>query len=159
MIDVGDVAPDFTLPGWHEGEIKQFTLSDYTETGAVLLGVYVFDFSEVCSAQMCQVTDMNWYEYKNDLTIFGVSRDGPFSHKKFAEEEGIGYPLLCDTSGEMLGSYGLLMEEGEGFRQVPRRSVLLIDSDRTVRYKWVAEDNWQESAFDFNPVQEAIKAL
>ena len=94
-------------------------------------------------------------------TIFGVSRDGPYSHAEFAEAEGIEYPLLSNINGEMLKSYDLLIEEAEGLRDVPHRSVLLIDSDRTVQYKWSSpiEKNYEETDFGLNPVKEAIKSL
>jgi peroxiredoxin len=159
MVDVGDKAPDFTLVGWHNGETQEYTLSDYTATGAVILGVYVFDFSPVCTAQMCQTGDMNWYQYKKDLSLFGLSRDGPYSHEKFSQQEGIEYPLLSDVSGEVLDAYDLLIPEVDGIREVPRRALLLIDSERTIRYFWRAADNWDTHDYGLNPVREAIKAL
>lgn len=161
MLEVGDTAPDFTLPGVYENEITHYTLSDHTAEGPVLLGVYVFDFSPVCSRQMCQLTDMDWYQYKRDLSIFGISTDGPYSHMAFAEQEDLGFPLLSDTSGEVLEAYGVLNDEVDGIKQVPQRALFLIVEDRTVQFRWIAEDNWEENDDDFglNPVQAAIERL
>ena len=43
MPAVGDLAPDFTLPGTPEGE--SVTLSSFRGSQHVLLAFYVFDFS------------------------------------------------------------------------------------------------------------------
>lgn len=159
MVDVGETAPDFTLKGVHEGEVREYTLSDYTAEGTVLLGVYLYDFAPQCTSQMCQVSDIGWYQYKKNLSLFGISTDGPYSHIEFARENDIDYPLLSDTGGKVLASYGVLNDEWEGMSSVPQRSLFLVDADRTVRYKWVADDNLAADDFGLNPVQEAIKAL
>jgi len=159
MIEVGDNAPDFSLRGVHDGEIQEYRLSDYTEQGPVLLGVYVYDFSPVCTTQMCQLVDMDWYQYKNDLSIFGIATDGPYSHAEFAEQENIGFPLLCDTSGAVLKQYGVLNDEKDGMKNVPQRSLFLINEEQQVSYRWVADDNWNETDFGTNPVEDALKQL
>lgn len=151
--------PDFSLMGVHEGEIREYTLSEYTARGCVLLGVYVFDFSPVCTSQLCEIRDMDWYTYKTDLSVFGICTDGPYSHMEYAEQEDISYPLLSDTGGEVLEQLGVLYDEKDGLRNVPKRSLFLIDSDRTVVYRWVAEDNWDEQTFGVNPVEQAIARI
>lgn len=159
MVEVGDIAPDFTLRGAHEGEIQEYTLSDHTADGPVLLGVYVYDFSPVCTAQMCQLSDMDWYRYKNALSIFGIATDGPYSHMEFAARENLGFPLLCDTNGAVLRQYGVLNDEKDGMKNVPQRALFLIDEEQRVSYRWVADDNWDETDFGTNPVQDALKQL
>lgn len=161
MLDVGDQAPDFTLPGVQDEEIREYTLSAYTDRGPVLLGVYVFDFSPVCSTQMCQLRDMDWYQYRNDLTIFGICTDGPYAHMAFAREEDLTFPLLSDTTGEVLEAYGVLHEEKDGIKQVPKRALFLIDAEGTIRFKWVADDNWAQTDenFGINPVEAALTHL
>lgn len=158
-LDVGDEAPGFELHGTQDGEIQTYSLSALTDDGAVLMGVYPMDFDEVCTMQMCQLTDMEWYQYKLNLSVIGVNTHGPFSHMAFADEEDIEIPLLCDTGGSMLESYGVLYDEYMGFERVPQRSMFLIDSDGVVQFRWLAEDNTTESDFGINPVQEAIKQL
>lgn len=156
-VAVGDRAPEFELRGAHEGEIGTYALSGLTDRGAVLIGSYPFDFSPVCTRQMCQLNDMDWYGYKTNLTVLGVSRDGPYSHVEFAEQEDIGFPLLSDTAGEMLAAYGLL-GECDGCERVANRALLLIDEDGIVRYRWTATHN-EATDVDTNPVEEAITEL
>lgn len=156
---VGDQAPGFELQGVEDGEISQYALDDLTEKGAVLIGVYPWDFSPVCTRQLCQLTDMDWYRYREDLTIVGISREGPYAHEEFAAQEGIGFPLLCDTAGELCRSYGVLETEKDGFREVPRRSLFLVDTEGIIQYTWIADDNWDDSDFGIDPVQDAMEAL
>lgn len=159
MVEVGDTAPNFTLRGVYRDEIEEYTLSEYTRNGPVLLGVYVYDFSPMCTTQMCQLSDMDWFKYKKDLSIFGIATDGPYSHMEFAKREGIDYPLLCDTNGAVLQQYGVLNEEVDGIKNVPQRSLFLIDEEQRIAYRWVADENWDETDFGINPVQEAMKQL
>lgn len=158
MVDVGNTAPRFDLKGVSpDREIRGYDLDELTDGKALVLGVYVFDFSPVCSTQMCDVSGMNWMTFEQDLNVVGVSGDGPYSHQKFIEEEGISYPLLCDTNGELTAEYGVQYEEKDGFRALPKRSMFLIDSEQQIRYKWVAEDNWD--TWTNNPLEEIQKKL
>jgi peroxiredoxin len=79
-LQTGDAAPTFQVKGVHDEEIEDYSSAELTGGKAVLLGFYVFDFSPVCTRQMCQLTDMDWYEYKTELTVLGVCPDGPYSH-------------------------------------------------------------------------------
>lgn len=166
-VSVGETAPDFTLKGAEKNRgpdgspcsYDTYSLSEHTENGSVLLGVYPWDFSPVCTKMMCQLEDMNWYHYKTDLSIFRIATEGPYSHAKFARELDLEFPLLCDTDGSVLEEYGVLNDELNGIKHGPQRSLFLIDSDRTVRHRWVADDNWDEGDFGLNPVQATIREL
>lgn len=159
-IEVGDKVSNFSVPGVCDGEIKTYSLQELTANGPVLIGVYPMDFNEVCTRQMCLLSDMNWYEYKNNLSIVGINTHGPYSHMKLAEQEDIDYPLLCDMGGKVLESLGVLQEEYAGFDRVPHRSIFLVDSEGIVQFRWIADDNLDEDTdFGVNPITEAIKAL
>lgn len=144
MAKVGDIAPDFTLQGVSDGEISEYTLSDYTDDGAVVLTFYVFDFSPVCTPHTCDVSELDWLQFEEDVSLFGISPDGPYSHMKFQEEHPISYPLLCDTTQEVGEAYDVLNPEKDGFKRVHQRSLFLIGENREVQYRWVANDNWDE---------------
>jgi len=145
MVEVGDTAPDFTLKGVDDWRIETFTLSDHTGDGEfVVLNFYVFDFSPVCTSQMCELRDMDIFEMLEDIRLWGIAPDGPWAHKAFIDEHDIAFPLLCDTTEEVAETYGVLYEEYDGFERVPKRSVFLIDDQRQVQYRWVADDNWDD---------------
>jgi len=158
VLSAGDVAPDFTLPGYYAGEFDTYSLADASAAGKrVLLTFYPGDFSPICSQQLCEYRDADWYTYKTDLQIYGISRDTVFSHKKFAEQNNLNHPLLSDVPGDVCQEYDALVDEFEGMESVPRRSVFLVDSDQTIRYVWRTDDNWERP--DINHIREAVKKI
>lgn len=170
MIETGDTAPDFSLRGYHDGEFDTYRLHDALDDGNnVLLSFYYCDFSPICTKQMCDYSDANWYGYKTNLEVFGVSRDGPYSHKRFAEENDISYPLLSDVEGKACAAFDALdaaqsvdeldprEDEVNGVPGMPVRSVFMVAPDRTVTYAWRTTDNWESPAV--NHVEEAVRSM
>jgi peroxiredoxin len=145
MVEEGDTAPDFTLQGVDDFRITEFTLSEQLRrSDFVILSFYVFDFSPVCTTQVCELRDVDLFEMVDGVTIWGLAPDGPYAHEAFIDSEDLSFPLLCDTAQRVAETYDVLWTEKDGFERVPKRALFLVDSDRTVRYRWVAEDNWDE---------------
>jgi peroxiredoxin len=144
-VDVGDRAPDFTLQSVDGCRIESFTLSDSLRPREfVVLNFYVDDFSPVCTTQLCELSDLDVFGVLDGVRTWGIAPDGPYAHKEFIDEHGIDFPLLCDTAQRVAEAYDVLREEKDGFERVPERSMVLVDGDRRVRYRWVAGDNWDE---------------
>lgn len=157
-VAVGDTAPPFSLPGYHDGSIRQFSLSEAVGEGKrVLLVFYPGDFTPVCSEQLCEHDDADWYTYRQDLQVFAISRDSVFCHRAFARKNNIECPLLSDVPGEVCDAYGVLGEEPDWGGQIPQRSVFVVGGDMTISYAWRAEDNWTKPSE--NPVKTAIRAV
>src|SRR5262249_9402373 len=92
MLKKGDLAPDFTLKGHDD---KEYTLSNYRGRKVVLI-FYPFDFSPVCTKEhACVRDDLKGFQNAG-AQVFGISVDSGWSHKAFAKEMGLGYPLLSD---------------------------------------------------------------
>jgi peroxiredoxin len=72
--------------------------------------------------------------------VIGISTDGPFCHEAFAEKLGMDFPLLSDYNKEVIPQYGVQYGNLAGFEGLAKRSVFVIDHDRTVKYKWVTDD-------------------
>jgi peroxiredoxin len=152
MLSEGKRAPDFTLPGTapdeEEGPVE-YSLADALADGPVLVNFYLFDFHPACTANMCDLQELAWFDLDEDLTVFGVSTDRAFSHDAFADEEELRFPLLSDSDGSVAEAFGVLYDEFRGHNRISKRSVFLIDADGEVRYTWVAETpadqpDWQE---------------
>ena len=139
MVDVGDEAPEFTLRGTDGQLLSQYTLSDYTEDGCVILSFYMNDFSPVCSDQMCDLDDVALFQFEPDVAMFGISPDYVYSHREYSRRKGISFPLLSDTQFEVSKDYGVYDPESESG---VRRALVLVDPDRRVQYHWAAADNW-----------------
>lgn len=97
------MAPDFTLPtNTGDGEIS---LSDYRGKWVVLY-FYPQDFTPGCTLEARRFqSDIAKYEEKN-AQILGVSVDDVDSHAEFCDSEGLKFPLLADTTGDVSKSYG-----------------------------------------------------
>jgi len=156
MVTEGESAPDFTVDGAENGEIRQFTLSEATADRPAVLSFYIYDFSPVCSDQMCEIRDMEFFTLDDELAVFGVSTDGPYSHRRFAAEQDISFPLLSDDDKEIFEQYGMTGPK-DGGNVTPRRGVVVVDTEQVVRYRWIAEDNWDE--WEVTPLVEASNVI
>jgi peroxiredoxin len=74
------------------------------------------------------------------VRIAGISRDSPYSHKKYAEQQWLDYPLLSDWTGEAVRAFGVA-QDLDGLVDTPVRSCFLIDAEGTVRHAWRYADD------------------
>jgi peroxiredoxin len=123
---VGDLAPDFTLPGT-QGSI---TLSERLKRRAVLLVFYPGDDTPVCTRQLCDYRD-----HLKDFETLGVDvlalNPQPLdSHQRFASKHGLSFPLLSDADSKVCRSYGAV-----GLLGMTKRALVLIGRDRRIRWR------------------------
>jgi len=52
--------------------------------------------------------------------------------------------ILSDFSGDVAEEFGVLRDELEGHRNVPKRSFFVNDETGTVRYTWLRENPYQQ---------------
>jgi len=154
MVETGATAPDFKLTGTQGDEVREFTLSEFAAGRPAMLVFYVYDFSPVCENQMCELNDMEMLTFNDDVAVLGISSDGPYSHQQFIMQNDLSYPLLTDEDKQVYDQYGMLNQTTEGKRN-HKRGIILLDADRTVRYRWVADDNW--APWDMDPLHEAYE--
>lgn len=132
MVDVGQEAPDFTLPN-HHGE--PVTLSSYRGKKNVVIIFYPWAFTGTCTGELCEIRD-RLSSFDNDDTVtFAVSCDAKFSLRIFAEREGFLFDLLSDhwLHGEVARAYDVFNEKVGA----ANRGTFIIDKDGVVRYKVV----------------------
>ena len=144
-LEVGSEAPDFTLL---EAPGKNVTLSEEIQKGPVVLVFYPADFTSVCQEELSGFRDV-LADYNNmGANVLGISVDGIFSHKAFKEANNIDFPLLSDWEKKVIKDYNIVHEDFVGMTEVAKRSVFVIDTDRTVVYVWVSEDPGKLPPFD-----------
>jgi len=96
-------APDFTLPT--NTGVGQISLADFRGKWLVLY-FYPQDFTSGCTIEARRFQqDLPKYLEKN-TQILGVSNDSVDSHAKFCDSEGLKFPLLADTKGQVSKIYG-----------------------------------------------------
>lgn len=100
---VDRLAPAFTLPtNTGDGEVA---LTDYAGKWVVVY-FYPKDFTAGCTIEARRFQqDLPKYIDKN-AQIIGISADSVESHAEFCGSEGLKFPLLADTIGEVSRAYG-----------------------------------------------------
>ena len=131
-VEIGQPAPDFTLPGVQGHEKRDYTLSEFRGR-KVVLAFYPGDNTPGCTRQMCSYRD-NFDDFSGvEAVVLGISPQDVESHEKWIEKRNLPFPLLADTDLKVVKEYGV----GAPVLGV-RRSVFLIDTAGIVRYKHVA---------------------
>ena len=133
--DVGQPAPDFTLPGVvvvaGAAAHADYTLSQQRGQ-SVVLAFYPGDNTAVCTRQLCYYTSGLESFTRFDAAVWAISPQGLASHEQFARKYNLAFPLLADEGLAVSRHYGITLA-GAGLR----RSVFVIDSDGIVRWKHV----------------------
>lgn len=107
MLKIGRKAPLFTLV---DQDDKTHTLKSYRGTWTVIY-FYPKDDTPGCTKEACTIADI-YKDFKRlGVTVFGVSKDTPKSHKKFATKYNLPFTLLSDPTMEMMGKYGAAVEK------------------------------------------------
>ena len=101
MLKEGVLAPEFELMDQDENPHK---LSDYRGKEVVLY-FYPKDDTPGCTKEACSFRDSFAEFRQKGLAVLGVSKDSPKSHAKFQEKYSLPFPLLSDTSTEMIQAY------------------------------------------------------
>ena len=122
----GDLAPDFSLPDQDGTERK---LSDLLNDGPVVLFFYPAAMTAGCTAQSCHFRDLAKEFEEAGAQRVGISRDDVAPQKKFAELNGVDYPLLADVDGEVAEQFGVKRR----FGPIPvKRHTFVIGTDRVI---------------------------
>ncbi|MDX1443522.1 MAG: peroxiredoxin [Gammaproteobacteria bacterium] len=126
MLDIGQTAPDFTLP---DQDGKPRALRELLTSGPVLLYFYPADFTPGCTKEACSLRDMLPKDAPADIQVLGISPQGEESHRRFRAEHGLEFPLLCDEDKKVIKAYDCDGPLGIGVRRVS----YLIDTDGVIR--------------------------
>ncbi len=104
-VQVGRVAPDFTLP---DDQGKQVKLSSYRGK-KVILYFYPSDDTPGCTAQACGFRDSFEEIQEKNAVVIGVSPNNATSHQKFKAKYNLPFVLLSDpdhVAAEKYGAWG-----------------------------------------------------
>ncbi len=126
-IQVGDKAPDFTLPS-QSGE--QVRLHDRLGERVVVLYFYPKDNTSGCTAEACAFRDRHETFTDAGAEVIGVSSDSADKHAAFAGRHNLPFTLLADKGGRVRKTYGVPAVLGV----LPGRVTYVIDRTGTVRH-------------------------
>ena len=126
-LDIGDRAPDFTLPS-STGE--NISLSQFIGKKNVVIFFYPMDESPVCSREAEAFRDKYEAFKELDAEVLGISSQSVESHKSFSKHHNLPYFLLSDTNNDVRRLYGVSSTLGI----VPKRVTFVIDKEGIIKY-------------------------
>jgi peroxiredoxin Q/BCP len=133
-VEVGDKAPDFTLPSDNGGKASLKGLKGKP----VVLYFYPKDDTSGCTAEACAFEDALPDFSKVKAAIIGISRDSAASHDKFKKKHGLTFPLASDEDGKVCEAYGVWVAKSMYDRKYMgiERASFLIDGKGVIRNVW-----------------------
>ena len=145
-INVGDKAPEFTLPSQMGDNV---TLSEYFGEKNIVLYFYPKDETKGCTREACEFRDR--YDVFTNLgaEVLGVSSDSLESHKSFATHHGLPFLLLSDKEGKVRKLYGVPSTMGI----LPGRVTYIIDKKGIIRHIFNSQYKPKKH------IEEALKIL
>ena len=133
-LEIGDKAPDFTLPTDGDGSVSL----DKLKGKKVVLYFYPKDDTSGCTAEACAFRDMFPRFKKMDAAVIGISRDSVASHDKFKRKYELPFTLASDDKGKVTESYGVWVEKSMYGRKYMgiERATFLIDEKGKIEQIW-----------------------
>ena len=129
-LEVGDMAPDFELPG---SDGKTYRLSDYRDQQAVVLAWFPRAYTSGCTIECKSLAENGHLIREYDVSYFMASVDPLSKNQGFATKSGADFPLLSDESKDVARAYGVLHALGFAKRHTiyigKDGRVLKIDTD------------------------------
>jgi peroxiredoxin len=142
-LGTGTPAPDFTL---HSAPDEAASLADFRGQ-PLIIAFYPADWSPVCGDQMALYNQVLPEFQRYGAAIVGISVDSAWSHRAFAADRKLRFPLLADfePKGEVSRRYGVY-DQAEGTSE---RALFVLDGDGVIRWSYVSPP-------DINPGADGI---
>jgi peroxiredoxin Q/BCP len=138
-LKVGDLAPDFSLPG---SDGKTYRLSDFKGKQAVVVAWFPKAFTSGCTIECKSLAENGDKIRKFNVAYFMASVDPVEDNKGFAEKEKADFPLLSDPTKATATAYGVLSPGGLARRWTfyIGKDGKILGIDKAVTPKSSAED-------------------
>ena len=131
-VQVGDIAPDFTLPDQTGTPVR---LQDLLGRTAVVLYFYPKDSTPGCTIEARSFQKSYDAFTEAGAEVVGISSDSVGSHRRFAADEKLSFPLLSDRNSAIRTLYGV--EKTLGI--LPGRVTYVIDPSGIVRHVYSSQ--------------------
>lgn len=138
-LDVGDMAPDFELPGTDD---STYRLSDYRGKQAVVLAWFPKAYTSGCTIECKSLSENGHLIQEYNVAYFMASVDPLADNIGFAIETGANFPLLSDEDKSVAKAYGVLHPQGYAKRQTVYigQDGRILKVDDSIRPETSAED-------------------
>ena len=127
-IEVGDKIPDFSLRD-QNGDL--FDIKTVLGRKNLVIFFYPQDGSHCCTKQACYFRDQSEAFDETNAIIIGISGQSVESHKNFAENYNLRYPLLSDEGDNVRKLFGV---PSKLFGLVPGRVTYVANKEGRIVY-------------------------
>lgn len=143
-LSLGDSAPDFQAltvvqqadgEGFEQVELSLSDLLAQAEKGLVLY-FYPRAMTPGCTKEACDFRDSLQVWRSAGYNVVGVSPDSPARLEKFAERDGLPFPLISDPEHKVMAAYGAWGEKKNYGKIVTGtiRSTFVINPEGTIDF-------------------------
>jgi len=133
ILSPGTKAPDFTLK---KNSDQTLSLSELRGQPVVLV-FYPADWSPVCGDELALFNEVSPEFQRYGAQVVGISVDGVWCHKAYAQARNLEFPLLADfePKGEVSRKYGAYRAQ-DGFSE---RALFVLDGEGVIRWSYLSE--------------------
>lgn len=104
-LEVGDLAPDFTLQG---SDGNAYSLSDFRNKTYVVIAFFPKAFTRGWTIECKALRDSDKEIQNFEVAYFMASTDNPQDNADFAAKNEATFPILSDPGKQMTADYGVL---------------------------------------------------
>ena len=134
MPEIGDTAPDFTLPRDGGGEVSLSA----QRPNRVVVYFYPRDDTSGCTKEAQGFSEAAEDFAAAGAVVIGISKDGVASHDKFVKKHGLSVILGSDEQSDVCERYGVWVEKamyGKKYMGI-ERATFLIDGEGRIAQVW-----------------------
>ena len=139
-IQIGDMIPAFILPDQGGNLID---INTYLGEKKLVIFFYPKDGSLNCTREACYFRDIMDVFIETGTVVMGISGQQVESHKKFAEENKLNYPILSDENDVVRKLFGV---PPSFFGLTPGRVTYVIDNSGKVVHIFKSQTQVQRHA-------------
>ncbi|MFT5194602.1 MAG: peroxiredoxin [Cellvibrionaceae bacterium] len=136
-IDIGDIAPDFTLT---DAMGDDYNLSTVTAQQTVVLVFYRGDWCPYCQIQLHALSS-RIQQFKDNRAIFlAISPQKHELNEAFALKRGVSFPILWDEQQKVISEWGLCHELDQHQEHIPHPTTYIIGAGNKVLWRKLGEN-------------------
>jgi len=125
-LQIGDKVPCFSLPDQNG---NMFNIMNYVGKKKLVIFFYPKDGSHGCTRQACYFRDLNETFDEVDAIVVGISGQSVESHRKFAEQFYLNYPILSDEGNRVRKLFGV---QSNALGLIPGRVTYVADTEAKI---------------------------
>lgn len=131
-LEVGDHVPDFSATTYDGIKIR---LADFLGKRALVLFFYPKDGATICTQEACAFRDSYEHFIAAGADVIGVSGDTEESHRTFARQHKLSFPLISDADGSLCKAFAVPKTMG----LFPGRVTYILDQAGIIRQIYSAQ--------------------